>query len=450
MHAPRAALRRRRESMVAPVPLPLATVTPPPENPHWARHHVPAIAPLLVDTAWTRAALDEMLVPFGGFLDVDTLRRRLMDAITGAPYTVDIAVRVLLEAGFPGPPPRISIPRAPLVVRPWRFDVPRYASAAELAASLDVTLDELDWFADLQGRLCRAPTPLRHYRALTIPKSAGAHRLLEIPKPRLREMQRRVLRRIVERIEPHDAAHGFRRGRGVHTFAAPHRQQDVVIRMDVRNFFPTITFARIRGVFAACGYPDAVAAVLAGICTTSLPVDEARPLPWREATDLRGRHLPQGAPTSPALANLVARGVDRRLAGLARARGLAYTRYADDLALSGPSSTDVRTVIGTVDRILRQEGFTPNEAKTRVRRSHRRQSMTGLVVNVSPQVPREEYDALRALLHNCRRTGAAAQNHDGVPDFRAYVLGRVAWVGESNDTRRRRLLALADEVDWAS
>lgn len=436
--------------MVAPVPLPVATVTLEPKNPHWARHHVPALAPLLVETAWTRAALDEMLVPFGRFLDVDTLRARLLDAITGAPYTVDIAVRVLLEAGYPGPPPRISIPKPPVAARPWRFDVPRYSSAVELATSLDVTVDELDWFADLQGRLRRAPLPLRHYRAVTIPKGTDAHRLLEIPKPRLREMQRRLLRRIVDRIEPHDAAHGFRRGRSVHTFADPHRQQDVVIRLDVRDFFPTITFARIRGVFSACGYPDPVAAVLAGICTTSLPVDEARRLPWRTATDLRGRHLPQGAPTSPALANLVARGVDRRVAGLARARGLAYTRYADDLALSGPSTTDVSTVIATVERILRQEGFTPHEAKTRVRRSHRRQSMTGLVVNVAPRVTRVEYDALRALLHNCRRTGAAAQNHAGVPDFRAHVLGRIAWAGESDDTRRRRLLAMADEVDWAS
>ncbi len=434
--------------MVAPVPLPLVTSRP--ENPHWARYHVPVIAPLLVDTAWTRAALDEMLVPFGRFLDVDTLRARLMDAITGAPYTVDIAVRILLEAGYPGPPPRISIPRPPVVARPWRFGVPQYSSVVELAASLDVTADELDWFADLQGRLRRAPHPLRHYRAVTIPKSTGAHRILEIPKPRLREMQRRVLRRIVDRVEPHDAAHGFRRGRSVHTFADAHRQQDVVIRMDVRDFFPTITFARIRGVFAACGYSDTVAAALAGICTTALPADEVRSLGRETAAALRVPHLPQGAPTSPALANLVARGVDRRVAGLARARDLVYTRYADDLALSGPSSTEVSTVIGTVERILRQEGFTPHEAKTRVRRSHRRQSMTGLVVNVAPRVPRVEYDALRALLHNCRRTGAAAQNRAGVADFRAHVLGRIAWVGESDDTRRRRLLAMADEVDWAS
>ncbi|MFC4125230.1 reverse transcriptase domain-containing protein [Nocardia rhizosphaerae] len=165
---------------------------------------------------------------------------------------------------------------------------------------------------------------------------------------------------------------------------------------------------------------------------------------------LTARHLPQGAPTSPRLANLVARGLDRRLTGYAGRHGLTYTRYADDLAFSGPASTDVDRLVWTVTRIARAEGFTVGPDKTLVRRAHQRQTLAGLVVNTRPAAPRDQYDALRALLHNCLRTGPAAQNHAAHPDFRAHVYGRIAWIGETSPTRRAKLLAAAARVDWTA
>jgi RNA-directed DNA polymerase len=413
----------------------------------WHHRTARMIAPLLVDIAWNSTELGEVLARFEHVADVETLITRLLERRNHAPDSTEVAAELLEVIGYPGDPFVLAAPP----VRPTsavRFGVPAFATTSELAASLDVTVSELDWFADVGGWLRRAAPPLRHYRAREVAKSRGGTRILEIPKPRLREMQRRVLHRVIDHVVPHPAAHGFRAGRSAVTFARPHEGREVVVRVDLADFFPTVTRPRVRAVFEACGYPYRVASVLAGVCTTAMPVDEVAGLPRTQAALLRVPHLPQGAPTSPALANLVARGLDRRVAGLARARGLVYTRYADDLALSGPSSTDVGTLLWALEHIALDEGFEVNAAKTHVRRSHTRQTLAGLVVNSSAAVPRDRYDDLRALLHNAARTGAAAQNRDELPDFRAHVYGLIAWVGESSPARRTRLLDMAASVDW--
>lgn len=161
-----------------------------------------------------------------------------------------------------------------------------------------------------------------------------------------------------------------------------------------------------------------MAHVLTGLCTTRTPSDVLRRAPARVPNRdlrlalLRRPHLPQGALTSPALANLCGFRLDRRLAGLARSYGLRYTRYADDLAFSGYTSQPKR-FIDAVRSIVADEGFRLNEAKTRVRGAADRQLLAGLVVNATPAVPQDEYDALRALLHNASYTGLDEQNLSG-------------------------------------
>jgi hypothetical protein len=162
---------------------------------------------------------------------------------------------------------------------------------------------------------------------------------------------------------------------------------------------------------------------------------------------LRGAHLPQGAPTSPALANLCGFRLDRRLTGLAERFGAVYTRYADDLAFSGDlTPRGVSALIGAATAIAADEGFRVNARKTRVRGQGDRQLLAGLVANVRPAVPRAEYDAIRALLHNAARTGLDEQNRDGHPDFEAYLRGRIAWIGHRHPARSARLAAMLAEA----
>jgi len=311
---------------------------------------------------------------------------------------------------------------------------------------------ELAWLADVHGREARVPAgPLRHYVYRWIPKAAGRWRLIEMPKSRLKATQQRLLHHLLDRVPPHDAAHAFRKGRSVVTFARPHCGREVVLRFDLKDFFPSVPASRVHALFARLGYTTPVARLLAGLCTNVVPDDACRPeTTWHERKRLRSPHLPQGAPTSPALANLCARRLDARLDGLARSVGADYTRYADDLAFSGGAALEraagrFPVVVAT---IALEEGFEVNTHKTRVLRRGVRQQLAGVVVNAHPNVRRADYDRLKATLTNCVRHGPVPENRDGHGDFRSHLLGRIAHVGRLNPARGRRLREVFDRIDW--
>lgn len=401
------------------------------------------LAVAAADAPWTLGGLEEAFGTVHG-VSATSLAVRVLDLMPAPPFEPQTLYRLLRELPRLRPVP-VSMDTNESSV--WRFDVPRYNTSADLARSLDLTISELEWFSDRGEWLRTKPLQLRHYRPMQISKKAGA-RLLEIPKPRLREIQRKILRRILDQVPAHDAAHGFVRGRSPLTFAAPHAQSEIVIGVDLMQFFPSITGNRVHAVFAALGYPPAVAGVLTGLCTVATPADTLRGLPYAQASQLRTAHLPQGAPTSPALANLVARTFDIRSSALAQANWLAYTRYADDLAFSGIEIADVGTLLWTIKQIAQDEGFDVHPRKIKVMRPHRRQHLTGLVINDQPSYPRDDYDRLRALLHNAANTSAQEQNRAGVEHFRAHIYGRIAHISGTSTTRRRTLLRLAERVDW--
>jgi hypothetical protein len=201
--------------------------------------------------------------------------------------------------------------------------------------------------------------------------------------------------------------------------------------------------------------------VVTGLVTTVVPVQVWRSLPLPEGAEARDRHrrlerrlavphLPQGAPTSPALANLSAFGLDRRLTGLAATLDATYSRYADDLVLSGGPllRRAADTVAAAVADIARDEGFHVNEAKRRLATRAGRQRVCGIVVNDRPNLARHEYDRLKAVLHDAARHGPEAANRAGVPDLRAHLQGRVAWLESLNPARGARLRERLDAIDW--
>jgi hypothetical protein len=335
--------------------------------------------------------------------------------------------------------------------------IPQITTAGDLAAWLGVTVPELDWFADARHQHKRASdTALQHYRYTFIAKSTGLPRLLEAPKPRLKAIQRKILHEILDAVPVHDTAHGFVKGRSVLSAAALHAGEAVVIAADIQNFFPAIAIVRIRALFRALGYPWSVTHLLAGLCTTTTPHDvlgmakDGKTLDWHARNALSGPHLPQGAPTSPALANLCAFALDQRLTGLVARFGARYTRYADDLAFSGSPEFAKRSQVflTAVGEIARDEGFALNAVKTRVMRAAMRQQVTGIVVNTHSNVRRADYDVLKATLTNCAHRGPLAENRDGHADFRAHLNGRVNWVETVNPARGAKLRALFDAIAW--
>jgi hypothetical protein len=355
------------------------------------------------------------------------------------------------------PPPRVVHPALPgRAMAPSRWPVPPLATLGALAAWLGIDPGALDRLADVRGLERRSEIALaRRYRYGVLPRADGRPRVLERPVAPLKAAQRRVLHGLLDGIPPHDAAHGFRRGRSAHTHAAVHAGRGMVIRLDLEDFFASVAAGRVYGILRTAGYPEAVAHVLTGLCTNVVPaaVWAAIPPPgaggaavaavaahWRLGRALAVPHLPQGAPTSPALANLAAFRLDRRLAGLAAAWGGAYSRYADDLVLSADalSVRGARRLAAAAAAIARDEGFRVHPGKTRVMAQATRQVVGGLVVNVRPAVARRDADALRALLHNLAVPGATPPDAAAL----ARLTGRVAWAAASGGRRRAHLRVL--------
>jgi RNA-directed DNA polymerase len=361
------------------------------------------------------------------------------------------------------PPPRVRRWQPQPTELVWhRHPVADLPDQAAVARLLDVDPGELAWFADLRGLERTSGEPLRHYRWRVVERPHGV-RLLAAPKPRLKEAQRRLLRHVLAAVPVHEAAHGCVPGRSVRTAVAPHAGSAVVLRMDLEAFFPSIAAERVHGLLLGpAGLPEPVAHVLTGLVTTVVPAVVWRGVPVPAGIDDRERHrrlgqrlalphLPQGAPTSPMLANLVCFRLDRRLTALATAHGATYTRYVDDLTFSGGPGIGRDRFRQLVSAVVADEGFRVNAAKTSATSSARRQSVLGAVVNVRPTLPRRERDALRALLHNCATSGWAGQTRGHDPaTFRDHVLGRVAWAASLDPAFGARLAALAGRVDWSA
>ncbi len=257
-------------------------------------------------------------------------------------------------------------------VGPPRFDL------AELSRRVGVLAEEL-----------RAAQPC--YAVFRINKRTGGTREIAAPEPALKALQKRVLRRVLRRLRAHPCVTGFERGHSIVTNARCHSSQVVVVRMDLKDFFPSTRAERIENYFRRIGWDAEAAGVLAKLCT------------------YKGR-LPQGAPTSPRLANVVNYRMDARLAGLGVRLGAAYTRYADDLTFSFAQDDRPAThkLIRGVKRIVGDSGYMLHQGrKLRIRRRHQRQLVTGLVVNTGVALPRRVRRRLRAVEHHMK-TGRPA------------------------------------------
>ena len=284
------------------------------------------------------------------------------------------------------------------------------------------------------------------YRSFTIPKSSGEPRRIDAPLPPLRAVQRRILHDILRRIPAHEAVHGFVPGRSTVTNTAAHVGRPLLVKFDLKDFFPTITYWRVVGLFASLGYPlgrlristdddsDSIAPVLARLCCFTA-----------EPTSFGSGYTPQGAPSSPAISNLILRGLDARLAGIARTMDGVYTRYADDLTFSFSAAGSVGRLRWWVEEVCRQEGFAVNQDKFRVIRASQRQQVTGIVVNDCLRVPRRERRRFRAILHNCRLHGVRSQAR-GRADMSGFLRGYASYIHMVHPEEGRQLLAEVEAV----
>ncbi len=265
-----------------------------------------------------------------------------------------------------------------------------------------------------------ANRPKKYYRTFGIDKRGGGTREIESPRRTLKVIQGWVNQHILSGIELPDCVTGFVRGRNIFDNARPHVTGRNLMVVDIENFFPSVKKESIRGVFREIGFPDSTQVQLASLCAFE-------------------DRLPQGAPTSPAIANAVFRAADTELRALADSWECHYSRYADDLAFSG-ERTFSPVDVSTVGNIISNHGFPINRAKTRRIGAGGRQIVTGLVVNQSALPPRWKRRNWRAMFHT------ASKHPERFADREKRLRGVAAFVKQYNPDRAAEYQAIADEV----
>jgi RNA-directed DNA polymerase len=285
----------------------------------------------------------------------------------------------------------------------------RFAAGGNVAVAKRVARGDglpLDALAKRLGKSAdelRAFTPT--YREARIPKRRGGERRLLIPDEATKALQRKLLREVLFGLRAHPAATGFERGKSIVDNALPHVGRAVVIRMDVVDFFPSTKTERVLRYFQWIGWNREAAEALTKLTT------------WDGG-------LPQGAPTSPRLSNLVNRYLDVQIANRVARRGGGYTRYADDITISlpRPNGRRVRGIVQFTRRMLKKRGYALHvKRKLHVARRHQRQAVTGLVVNERVRLPREIRRRLRATAHRIEKGLEPLQGIDAAQGWFAYA-----------------------------
>lgn len=276
-----------------------------------------------------------------------------------------------------------------------------------------------------------AKTPKKQYKVYSIKKASGGYRKITAPKIGIKTIQKWILKNILEKVSIHNNCEGFRLGRSIVTNCRRHTNKEIILKFDIKDFFPSINFKRVLGMFLSLGYVFNVSYLLAKLTTY-------------------GDELPQGSPTSPAIANIILKRLDSRLAGLAEKSKANYSRYADDITFSGNDKSVLKT-IPLIKKIIGEEGFRLPSKKGGIYRKGVQQKVTGLIVNKKISIPRDRIRLLRAVLHNCSLFGLNRQRkkwkdvfhikeHFTKEDFVEVLKGNIAFVRMVNPSLAESLV----------
>lgn len=328
-------------------------------------------------------------------------------------------------------------------------NLPSFANIEKLAEALNLTVGKLRFLA-----FNRQTSETKHYIHFNLPKKTGGFRLISAPMPQLKSAQHWILHNILQKITVHEAAHGFLPEKNIVSNAQPHVGAKIVINFDLKDFFPSINFPRVKGVFRSLGYSEAIATVFSLICTAP-DVEEVEIDGKTYFVAVGERHLPQGAPTSPYLTNILCKRLDKGLKTLATNYDFTYTRYADDLTFSTKSDGEKLTdFINKVRYVVEKQGLIINESKTRILRRGRQQEVTGIVVNDKISVDRETLRKFRAVLHQAETKGIEGLRWGNSPDLIASLDGFANFVlmvdAEKGKLFKEKVGRIAEKYGWKS
>lgn len=323
------------------------------------------------------------------------------------------------------------------------YSLPVCNTSEQIAAAMGISIGQLRFLA-----FSRKTSLISHYIRFKIPKKTGGERLISAPMPRLKAAQNWIYVNILEKLELHDAAHGFRRARSILSNAQPHVAAEVIVNLDLKDFFPSISYKRVKGLFQSFGYSEAAATIFGLLCTQADTEEvELDGKTYHVATT--DRHLPQGSPASPAITNLLCRRLDRRLFGMAENLGFTYTRYADDLTFSasGENLRNICNILRRTESIVTHEGFIINPQKTRILRGKSSQlEVTGIVVNERPNIAKKELKRFRATLYQIEKDGLEGKHWGNASDLLASIQGYANFVAMVNPQKGAKFIEQVQRI----
>ncbi|MCT4584449.1 MAG: reverse transcriptase family protein [Peptostreptococcaceae bacterium] len=326
-----------------------------------------------------------------------------------------------------------------------KFDLPVIKNDKDLANFLDIeykTLRFLTYHRDVLN--------IDNYNRYKIAKKKGGFRQIAAPKTKLKKAQRKILDDILVKIPVSKSANGFLKNTSVLTGANTHfTKTQLLINMDIKDFFPTINFKRVLGMFKSFGYSPYISSLLAILCTycerTEMKIKD-------EIKYIRtsNRILPQGAPSSPMITNIICNNLDRRLEGLSKKYEFNYSRYADDLSFSLNNKLDENNSLilefyKYINKVINEEGFEVNVNKTRFLRQNNSQSITGIIINNEELgVSKKWLKILRATIYNTKKS---KNNNEKISlDKIQEIKGKIAWLNMVNKDRYKTIIDDAKEL----
>lgn len=269
------------------------------------------------------------------------------------------------------------------------------------------------------------------YNVINIPKKNGGYREINTPSENLKFIQRWILDNVLYRIQCKDNVTGFVPDKSIVDNAKVHISKECIIGIDIKDFFPTIHFGRVKGLFQRLGYSTHVSIVLANICT------------------YKGK-LPQGAPTSPYIANLICDKLDYRIKKLCDKSFATYTRYADDITISGKRG--IETLIPILNVIIEDEGFDINKSKERVLYKYHSQRVTGIVVNEKLSPPKHLVKYIRQNIYYIQKFGLREHlertNNEFKSNYKEHLYGIAYFIKMIDSDKGTIYLQKLDEIDW--
>jgi len=294
-----------------------------------------------------------------------------------------------------------------------------------------------------------------NYSYYLIKKKKGGYRRIIAPHSNMKSLQKWIQINILDKVELSPFATGFVKEKSILDNAKMHENKSMILNLDLSNFFETINERRVYGIFKSLGYASNLSVEFAKICTASISnyrfkqLSEEEQECFKDLYSLKESVLIQGAPTSPGISNIICRRLDHRLSKLANKFGVSYSRYADDITISGNIGSLPHII--SIRKIIEDEGFKINWDKVGKYKTGQKQMVTGLLIDEKVRIPKKFKKDIYRHLYFCKKYGVLSHFQRVAPDKgyrKEWILGKILFVHSIEPEEAKKMMKLVEQINW--